>query len=152
MIRVLLGTVGVALLGYGGYQLLNNSDATHPMEVATWLVIALAVHDGVVAWVVVAVGWLIARVVPERARAYLQGGLICGALITLIALPLIYRRGKAEPALALLTQNYPAHLAVLLGMVAAVTAGAYAVRVARDRAGRSSANDRPPTDQAAPTT
>jgi hypothetical protein len=152
MIRILLGTAGVALLGYGGYQLLSNSDVTRPVEVATWLVIALAVHDGVIAWVVVMVGWLIARLVPERARAYVQGGLICAALITLIALPLIYRRGKAEPGLTLLTQNYPAHLAVLLGMVAAVTAAAYAVRVARDRAGRSSANDRPPADQASPTT
>ena len=152
MIRILLGTVGVALLGYGGYQLLNNSSVTHPVEVATWLVIALAVHDGVIAWVVVVVGWLIARVVPPRARAYVQGGLICAALITLIALPLIYRRGKAEPGLTLLTQNYPAHLAVLLGMVAAVTAAAYGVRAARDRAGRSSANDRPPPDQSSPTT
>jgi hypothetical protein len=151
MIRILLGAIGVALLGYGGYQLLNNSGATHPVEVATWLVIALAVHDGVIAWVIVVVGWLIARVVPPRARAYVQGGLICAALITLIALPLIYRRGKAEPGLTLLSQNYPAHLAVLLGMVAAVTAGAYAVRVARDRSGRSSTNDRPPTDQASPT-
>jgi hypothetical protein len=152
LIRLALGAIGLALLGYGAYQLLHNSSVTRPAEVAKWLVVALIVHDGVIAWVVVVVGWLIARVVPPRARAYVQGGLICAALITLIALPLIYRRGKAEPGLTLLTQNYPAHLAVLLGMVAAGTAAAYAVRVARDRAGRSTANDRPPTDQSSTTT
>lgn len=152
MIRFLLGVMGVALLGYGGYQLLHYSHDTHPVEIATWLVVALVVHDGVIAWVVVVVGWLIARLVPARARAYVQGGLICAALITLISLPLIYRRGKAAPGLTLLTQNYRAHLAVLLGMVAAATVAAYAVRVARDRPGRSSANDRSPTDQTSPTT
>lgn len=151
MIRVLLGTAGIALLGYGGYQLLHYSHDTHPVEVATWLVIALVVHDGVIAWVLVIVGWLVARLVPARARAYVQGGLACAALITLIALPLIYRRGKAAPGLTLLTQNYPAHLAVLLGMAALVTAAAYVVRVARDRPGRSSANDRSPSDQTSPT-
>ncbi len=148
MIRALLGATGVALLGYGGYQLLHHSDVTHPVEVAVWLVIALAVHDGVIAWMVVAVGWLIARFVPDRARAYVQGGLICAALIALIALPLIYRRGKAAPGLTLLTQNYPAHLAVLLGMVTVVAGAAYAVRALRDR---SKANDRPATDQTSPT-
>lgn len=152
MIRVLLGAAGLFLLGWGGYHLLQDHAATHPTEVAVWLVIALAVHDGVIAWVVVVVGWLVSRFVPDRARAYVQGGLICAALITLIALPLIYRRGRAARGLTLLTQNYPAHLAVLLGMVAAVAAGAYAVRVARDRAGRNSANDRPSTDQSSATT
>lgn len=152
LIRLALGATGLALLGYGAHQMLHNSSVTHPVEVAKWLVVALIVHDGVIAWVVVVVGWLIAGLVPDRARAYVQGGLITAALITLIAVPLIYRRGKAEPGLTLLTQNYLAHLAVLLGMVAAVTAMAYAVRVVRDRHGHSSANDRSPTDQASPTT
>lgn len=152
MIRALLGAAGLALLGYGGYQLLHHHHDTHPAEVAVWLVVALVVHDGVIAWLVVAAGWLLARVVPPRARAYVQGGLVCATLITLIALPLIYRRGKAAPGLALLTQNYGAHLAVLLGMVAVATVAAYAVRVARDRPGRSSTNDRSPTDHISPTT
>jgi hypothetical protein len=152
MTRVLLGAAGLFLLGWGVYHLLQDHAATHPTEVAVWLVIALAVHDGVIAWAVVVVGWLISRVVPPRARAYLQGGLICAALITLIALPLIYRRGKAARGLTLLTQNYPAHLAVLLGMVAAATVGAYALRVVRDRPDRSRANERPSTDQSSATT
>ena len=150
--RLLLGLVGLALLAYGGYQLLHNSSVTHPSEVAKWLVIALVVHDGVLAGAVLVVGWLTARLVPARPRPYVQGGLACAALITLVATPLIYRRGHAAPGLTLLTQNYPAHLAVLLGTVAAVLVAAYLSRVLRDRRqGRSRANDRPATDQTSPT-
>ena len=150
--RLLLGLVGLALLGYGGYQLLNHGGATHPTEVAKWLVIALIVHDGVLAWAVLVIGWLTARVVPARIRPYVQGGLVCAALITLIALPLIHRRGHAAPGLTLLTQNYAAHLAVLLSMVAAVVAAAYAIRVLCDHhQGRSTANDRPAADQTSST-
>jgi hypothetical protein len=150
--RLLLGVLGAALIGYGSYELLHDPGATHPAEIARWLVIALIVHDGVVAWAVVVGGWLVARLVPGRARAYVQGGLICAALITAVALPLIYRRGKAAPGLTLLTQDYPAHLGILLSIVAAGTVTAYLLRVLRDRYGRSRANDRPSTDQTSSTT
>lgn len=151
-IRLLLGVLGLALVGYGGYQLLHNSSVTHPPEVAKWLVIALIVHDGVLAWVVLVVGWLTTRMVPARPRPYVQGGLACAALITLIALPLIYRRGHAPPGLTLLTQDYAAHLTVLLSVVAGVAVLAYVLRVLRDRRqDRNSANDRPATDQTSST-
>ena len=104
-------------------------------------------------WTSLGVSWLVARVVPPRARTYVQGGLVCAALLTVIALPLIYRRGHAAAGLTLLEQNYAAHLAVLLGIVAGVACAAYAVRVLRDRRQRvRSANERPPTDQVSPTT
>ena len=149
--RLLLGALGVAMIGYGGYQMLHHSDATHPVEVARWLVVALVVHDGVLAWVVVGFGWVAARVIPGRARAYVQGALICAALITLVALPLIYRRGRTPAGSTLLAQNYPAHLAVLLGMVAAAGTAAYVAHVLRDRRQRrSSTNDRPSTDHTSP--
>jgi hypothetical protein len=150
--RLLLGALGAALIGYGSYQLLHDRGATHPVEVAKWLVIAVLVHDGILAWAVVLVGWMLARAVPGRARPYVQGGLICAALITVITLPLIHRRGKAAPGSTLLTQNYPAHLAILLGTVAAAAVGAYAVGgLSERRHGRSRANDRPPTDHTSPT-
>lgn len=150
--RLLLGGLGAAMIGYGGWQLLHFDGATHPVEVAKWLVIALIVHDGVLAWAVLVVGWLVAHVVPGRARAYVQGGLICAGLITVVALPLIYRRGKGPEGSTLLTQNYPAHLAVLLGTVVAVSTAAYGVQLLRERRqGRRSTNDRPSTDHSSPT-
>lgn len=150
--RLLLGVIGLALVGYGGYQVLHNSSVTHPPELAKWLVIALIVHDGVLAGVVFGAGWLTTRLVPARPRPYVQGALACAALITLIALPLIYRRGHAAPGLTLLTQDYSAHLTVLLSIVAGAAAMAYVLRVLRDRRqDRNPANDRPATDQTSPT-
>ena len=71
----------------------------------------------------------------------------------LVALPLIHRRGQAQPGQALLLQNYQLNLAILLGVIAGVTAIAYVTRVIRDsstsplrRSASSSAEDVIPTD------
>jgi hypothetical protein len=150
--RLLLGTSGALMVCYGTWRILGNAQATKPVKLGEWLLAAIVLHDGVLAWLVLGAGWLVARVVPRRARAYVQGALVCGALLTLVALPLIYRRGHAAPGLTLLRQDYAAHLALLLGIVAAVGCGAWAVRVLRDRRQRdSSANERPPADQTSPT-
>ena len=149
--RLLLGTIGAAMICYGGWQIFNHSGATKPAKVGEWLIAALILHDGVLAWLVIAAGWLVARTARGRARAYLQGALICAALITVIALPLIYRRGKSAPGLTLLEQNYVAHLLLLLGILVAVVSAAYAVRTLRDATQRrSNANERPPADHSAP--
>ncbi len=68
--------------------------------------------------------------------------------MTVVALVLIYRQGDQEKPLALLQQNYAAHLALVLAIIVAVTALAYSVRVLRDRRQPASvANVRPPADQ-----
>jgi hypothetical protein len=153
-LRVLLGLAGVAMIGYGGYQILHYSAATRPAKLAEWLLGALVLHDGVLSWGVLGAGWLSARLARGRTRAYVEGGLVCAALILVIGLPLVYRRGKSPSGSTLLTQNYAAHLAVLLGTVAAVAAGARAIRLLGDRRqarpGHSTTNERPSTDQASP--
>ena len=78
------------------------------------------------------VGFVLAKVVPARARRFVQGGLIAAVGVTLVALPLIHRRGQAQPGQALLLQNYQLNLAILLGVIAAATALLYLARVARD--------------------
>jgi len=151
--RLLLGTTGALMVGYGVRRILGDAQTTKPLKLGEWLLAAIVLHDGVLAWLVLGVSWLVARLVPQRARTYVQGGLVCAALLTVIALPLIYRRGHAAAGLTLLEQNYAAHLAVLLGIVAGLACAVYAVRVLRDRRQRvSNANDRPPTDQTSPTT
>jgi hypothetical protein len=72
-------------------------------------------------------------VVPDRGRRFLQVGLILAAMVSVVAIWLIARRGTQPPAKAQLLQNYGVNLLLLLGIIAAVTLIAYAVRVARDR-------------------
>jgi len=131
-IRVLLAAIGIAMIGYGGWRIVTNPRATQPVHVGEWLLGALVLHDGVLAVVIVVVGWLLARAIPGRARAYVQGGLITAGLVTAIAVVDIYRRDKSAPGQALLEQDYRAHLVILLLMIALGTATCYAVRVIRD--------------------
>jgi hypothetical protein len=56
-----------------------------------------------------------------------------GPIVTLIAIPMIYRQGTQPPSKALLLQNFGANLTLLLGIIGAVLLIAYSVRVAPDR-------------------
>ena len=141
MKRVVLGGIGVVMVGYGVWRIFANAAATQPLHLAEWLLGALLVHDGVLSSVIVAVGWLLARTIPGRARAYVQGGLIAGGIVTAVAGVESYRRGKAAPGQALLEQNYGAHLALLLLLIALGTAACYTIRVIRD-----ARTDRQPRD------
>ena len=107
MKRVLLGVVGVAMMTYGIWRIFDNTGATQPLHLGEWLVGALILHDGVLSFVVVAIGWLVARAIPGRARAYVQGGLITAGLVTAVAAVEIYRRGKSAPGQSLLGTELP---------------------------------------------
>lgn len=142
--RWLLGGLGVVLLTYGSWRIVQYSAATRPAQLGIWLAAALVLHDGILSWLVVGIGWLLARFVPGRARSYLQGGLITAGLVSLVAAPLIYRRGRSQPGQALLERDYLANLLIIAACIAAVTAIAYLVRVRREA---SVAKVRPPADQ-----
>lgn len=130
--RYALVAAGVLLLLYGGVRLVAEVPAALP-GLVLWMVGIVVIHDGLISPLVVGVGWLLARTVPPSGRRYLQTALVVGGLITIIAIPLIARRGTQPPAKALLLQNYGANLAILLGLVAALNLTAYLVTAARDR-------------------
>ena len=130
--RYALVAAGVLLLLYGGARLIAEVPRALP-GLVLWMVGIVVIHDGLLSPLVVGVGWFLARTVPPGGRRYLQAALIIGGLITIIAIPLIARRGTQPPAKALLLQNYGANLAILLGLVAALNLAAYLVTASRDR-------------------
>jgi hypothetical protein len=143
VLRWSLGVLGVPAIGYGILRILDQSRYTHPSKLILWLIGALLVHDAIIAPVVICIGAVLTRLVPGRARAYLQGALIAAGLVSVVAAVEIYRQGKtASPALALLRQHYLANLLILLALIAAVSAAGYAVSVQRCRRTKS----RPPAD------
>jgi len=137
--RYALVAAGVLLLVYGGARMVAEVPEALP-GLALWMIGIVLIHDGLLAPLVVGIGWLLARAAPPRARRYLQAALIVGGLITIITIPLIVREGTQPPAKALLLQNYGANLAILLALVAAVNLGAYLVTAARDRSPDASTN------------
>lgn len=131
--RRAFAAAGLALLGYGVARLFLVVAWTDLFLLLVWMVVAVAVHDGLVSPLVLGVGAGLRRWVPDRGRRYLQVGLLTGAMITAIALPMIYLEGSQPPEKAILLQHYGANLTLLLGIVAVVTLALYAVRVARGR-------------------
>lgn len=132
--RIGLGVAGSLLLGFGVFRLVTKLDTGDLLSLAAWLVVAVALHDGLIAPMTVGTGLALARV-PARARRYVQGALIVAALITVVAIPLIGRRGTQPDVKALLLRDYAGNLALLLGLTAAVALVLYAARVVRDRTG-----------------
>jgi hypothetical protein len=154
IMRISLGGVGVVAMLYGLKRLYAKPDnVNNPFGVLKWAVGSDIAVDGVLMPVIAVIGFVLTKLVAPRARRYVQGGLIAAAMVTLIAIPLIHRRGQAQPGQALLTQDYASHLFTLLGLIAAATVAAYAVRFTRDlRQQASVANTRPPEDHDSETT
>jgi len=142
--RIGLGVIGVVGIAYGAVRIFTDAKDTKPFALLEWLIGSLLVHDAIIAPVVLGIGWLLARFVPARARAFVQGGLVTGGLISVIGVLLIWRQGKSSArSLALLQQNYALNLLILLLLVAAVTAACYAISVLR----WNRRNTLPPADQ-----
>jgi uncharacterized membrane protein len=131
--RIVLAVVGIGLATYGVSLLLTQIPRQTLVLLALWLIGALIIHDGVLSPAVVAVGVALRRYVPDRGRRYLQFALIMAAMVTVIAVPMIYRAHTQPPAKALLLQDFGINLTVLLAAIGCGTLIAYAIRVARDR-------------------
>ncbi|MGW7365924.1 hypothetical protein ACWGI8_21425 [Streptomyces sp. NPDC054841] len=130
--RVVVGAVGVALMGFGAWLLFGAGDVRDPWDAVVWLGGAVVLHDGLIAPLVLAVGFLLAAL---PARGTLRAGLIvCGAL-TLIALPPLLRPGAPTNPSAL-PLDYLRNWLLTLGVVASLTAGVLLLgRVARSLSG-----------------
>jgi hypothetical protein len=131
--RIVLAVLGIGVGTYGISQLLTQIPRQTLLLLALWLIGALIIHDGLLSPAVVGVGAALRRYVPDRGRRYLQFGLIMAAMVTVIAVPMIYRAHTQPPAKALLLQDFGINLTVLLAAIGSGTLIAYAVRVARDR-------------------
>ena len=131
--RIILATAGILLGLFGAYRFFTQIPLSNLIALAVWMIAALLIHDGVLSPLVVGIGYLLRRFVPDRGRRFLQLGLIMTGMITVIAVPMIYLRGSQPAVKALLLQDYRANLTVIMAIIAGVTLALYAVRVARDR-------------------
>lgn len=131
-LRLPLAVVGIAILLFGVLRLITEVPTEALVGLGVWLIAALVIHDGIASPLIIAVGVVLARWVPPRARRYVQFALIVSALIAVIAIPLAYREDTQPPAESMLLQNYLGNLTLLIGIVAAFSIAAYAIRVAED--------------------
>jgi hypothetical protein len=131
--RITLVVAGGMLLALGAFRLATELPAGDLVALLLWLVAAVVIHDVVIAPLTVGVGFTLTHL-PARARRYVQGALIVGSLITVIALPLIHRRNSQPAVKAILLRDYAGNLALLLGLTAAVALVLYVFRALRESA------------------
>lgn len=123
-LNIFRGVVGVAGLGMCAFGILQFIDRTSPgpqdiIDVLVWLGGAIALHDGILVPVVLAVGWL---VVKSPFSAALRGGLLTASCLTLIALPMMLRAGKTANN-TVLPLNYVANWVIVLAATVVATGG-----------------------------
>jgi hypothetical protein len=131
--QIILAVAGIGLAAFGLFRLFSEIPTHSLLVLAVWLIAALVIHDAILAPSIVGVGWLLRRYVADRGRRYLQIALIMIALITVIAVPMIFLRGSQPEAKALLLRNYGSNLILIIAIIVVITLILYALRVARER-------------------
>jgi hypothetical protein len=119
-VRAALGVAGLALIGWGLHRIQAGGLATDPAGIARWLVLGLLAHDLLVAGLTALAGLAVTRLVPAPARPVVAGGLLVGAALVLVSVPLLVGRGGGNPSADPL--DYRLDLALCLLVVTAVTA------------------------------
>jgi len=114
---------GTAIAGFGVWGLLHNLDGP---ALTSWLKViggGLILHDGFFAPLVVAGALLLARIVPGRVRAPVQGALIVSGALIAISIPVVggYGRLATNPSI-LPSEHYGARLLAILAVVWAIAA------------------------------
>lgn len=131
--RIAIGAVGVLVAAYGAWLLLSRQDLEQLRSAAIWLAAGVALHDAVLAPVVLVAGFLLSRVVPPVARAPIAAGAIVLGSVTLLAVPVLGRFGERSDNPSLLDRDYTTGWLVLAGLVVAAVVVATLVRARRRR-------------------
>lgn len=123
-LNILRGALALSGLGMCAFGILQFIDRTSPgprdaIDVLVWLGSAIALHDGILVPVVLAVGWL---VVKSPFSAALRGGLLTASCLTLIALPMMLRAGKTANS-TVLPMNYVVNWVIVLAVTVVATGG-----------------------------
>ncbi|GAB3410527.1 hypothetical protein GCM10027515_30960 [Schumannella luteola] len=139
--RIVLIVIGVAIGVVGGVILLNDVAPKRFVGLATWLIVAVVLHDAVLAPVLVAAGLAFLRVrerlrIGRLAATIVQGALVVAGVLTAIGVPglLANRRGSANMTIA--TTPYLLSVAVVWVAAAVVIAAALVLPRAIERRAR----------------
>ena len=131
-VRALLALAGFAAAAYGGLLLADDSRGDL-VDVATWLVSGVVLHDLVLAPIVVVVIVVGARRLPEAWRGPAAAALVVLGSVTLVAIPVLGRFGARPDNPTLLDRPYVAGWALIATVTVLVTVATIVVRTRRLR-------------------
>lgn len=124
VVRVLLGAVGVAVVGVGVIGALGELGPAQLLGLLGWLAAAVALHDGVLVPLTHTLGFPLRRMTrawQSASAAVLRAGLVVGAVLGLIVLPLL-RAQQLAARPSLLGGDYLLALGLVWLGIAAVVA------------------------------
>ena len=125
-IRLALLGVGVLLLAWGAFVLFDSVRLTRIPGVALWIAAAIVLHDAILAPIVFAVGIALRRAgrrVTGTVIAIVQGAIVVGSIVSLIAVPTLVAKNFAPANPTVLPLNYGLNLAIFWLLLALVTVG-----------------------------
>ncbi len=126
-----LGGVGVIVMSVAILGILRDHAQTAPVSLFIWLAAGVALHDGLVAPMLLGIGALVFRVVPVRLRGVVSVGLVAAGTVLLVAVPIIIASHRPKQNATILPLNYVASLLVIEGALLAATAIAVTVVLRR---------------------
>lgn len=138
--RVALIVGGALILLLSGWILLTTVKPTRYIGIVEWFAAAIIVHDAIIAPFVFGVGVVMRKAgkrLPLAVLAIVQGGLVIGAVFTIVLVPEILAQQHAHLFQTLLPFDYVRNLRVLwVGTLVATgvaVAGHYVWRAVRSR-------------------
>ncbi|MDI3243460.1 hypothetical protein QK292_18145 [Arthrobacter sp. AL08] len=122
--RIVLGTAGVAVIGYGLLGLPTQLGPAQLLGLLLWLAVAVLLHDGVIVPLATLAGAGLTRMgsrLRPASTAIIRGALLTGAVVTLIAGVLLKAQSVA-PNTSALEADYAANLLWFWATLAVVAA------------------------------
>lgn len=139
--RAGLIVLGIAILLLSGYILLTTVRPTKYIGIVEWFAAAIIIHDALIAPIVFGAGLVmrkLGRRIPLPVLVIVQGGLVIGAVFTIVLVPEILAQRNAHLFETLLPFDYVKNLGILwigtLVLTAAAVGGYLLVRARGARA------------------
>ena len=139
--RIIVGAIGLSFVGIGVRGILTHSGDTHPRSWVIWVVAAALAHDLILAPAIAVVGVIVARLVPRRARAAVQIGLLVSGCVLVVGLTAVLTPGGRHYSdnSSLLPLPYARNLIIVLAII--WTAIAIAIVIAFRRRARGATDE-----------
>ncbi len=122
--RATLIVLGVLLLAFGAYVMVDTVAPVKIAGVALWFLFALIVHDGVIAFVTFGVAFLLrkaGRRIPIAVLAIVQAGLVVCSVFAIIVLPAAYKKSIGANNSTILPLDYAPSLVVFWAIMVVLT-------------------------------
>lgn len=144
--QIFLLTVGVALLAWGAYVMLDTVRLPRITGLAIWIAAAIILHDAILAPILFGAGLLLRRAgqkIPGTVIAVVQGTLVVGSMVSLIVVPILVAQNFTPNNPSILPLNYGLNLGIFWLVLVLLGTGLSVWLYLRARR----ANDRPSSSQ-----